>query len=216
MKRIALYYRVSTYDQTTDAQRCELLDYCARRGWNNVKEYADKISGAKFSRFGLNRLMADVRAHHVDAIVCVKMDRLGRSLPHLAQLIAELDCHGVALICTSQGIDTSNDNPAGRLEMNILACVADFERSLIRERTKAGLAAARSRGVRLGRPRFTVDSVGKDHIEGYRNGTFTGGIVKLARLLGCSTGKAHALAKNLAEGASTAKRNEACSCFRGD
>ena len=142
MKRIALYYRVSTDDQTTDPQRCELLDYCARRGWTNLKEYADKISGANFSRFGLNRLMADVRAHRVSAIVCVKMDRLGRSLPHLAQLVAELDCHGVALICTSQGIDTSNENPAGRLQMNILACVADFERSPIRERTKAGLAAA--------------------------------------------------------------------------
>jgi DNA invertase Pin-like site-specific DNA recombinase len=196
MKRIALYYRVSTDDQTTDAQRCELLDYCARRGWTDVREYADIISGAKFSRSGLNRLMGDVRAHHVDTIVCVKMDRLGRSLPHLAQLIAELDCHDVALICTSQGIDTSNDNPAGRLQMNILACVADFERSLIRERTKAGLAAARSRGVRLGRPRFNVDSVAQHHIEAYREGTFVGGITKLAQLIGCSTGKAHALVKS--------------------
>jgi DNA invertase Pin-like site-specific DNA recombinase len=196
MKRIALYYRVSTDDQTTDAQRCELLDYCARRGWTDVREYADIISGAKFSRSGLNRLMGDVRAHHVDTIVCVKMDRLGRSLPHLAQLIAELDCHDVALICTSQGIDTSNDNPAGRLQMNILACVADFERSLIRERTKAGLAAARSRGVRLGRPRFNVDSVAQHHIETYRTGTFVGGITKLAQLIGCSTGKAHALVKS--------------------
>lgn len=79
--------------------------------------------------------------------------------------------------------------------MNILACFADFERSLIRERTKAGLATARSRGVRLGRPRFNVDSVAQNHIESYRNGTFVGGIAKLAQLLGCSTGKAHALAK---------------------
>lgn len=99
MKRIALYYRVSTDDETTDAQRCELLDYCARRGWTNPKEYADKISGTKFSRFGLNRLMADVRAHHVDAIVCVKMDRLGQSLPHLApgHRRARLSCRSLDL-----------------------------------------------------------------------------------------------------------------------
>jgi putative DNA-invertase from lambdoid prophage Rac len=79
-------------------------------------------------------------------------------------------------------------------DAHVLMAVADFERSLIRERTKAGLAAARAKGVRLGRPRFKVDSVAKHHIETYREG-FSGGIGKLAQLLGCSTGKAHALVK---------------------
>ena len=85
MKRIALYYRVSTDDQTTDPQRCELLDYCARRGWTNLKEYADKISGAKFSRFGLNRLMADVRAHR-NRCCCLRED--GSPWPEPAALCA--------------------------------------------------------------------------------------------------------------------------------
>ncbi|MFZ4779370.1 MAG: recombinase family protein, partial [Terrimicrobiaceae bacterium] len=152
MKRIALYFRVSTDDQTTEPQRIELREYCARRGWENVTEYADKISGAKFTRLGLNRLMADARAHRIDAVVCVKMDRLGRSLSHMAQLLAELEFHNVALICPGQGIDTSEDNPAGKLQRGILMCVAEFEKDLIRERTMAGLAAARARGSRLGRP----------------------------------------------------------------
>jgi len=67
-------------------------------------------------------------------VVCFKLDRLGRSLPHLAQLVAEFAAHGVALVCTSQGIDTSNENPAGRLQLGVLMAVAEFEREIIRER----------------------------------------------------------------------------------
>ncbi len=79
--------------------------------------------------------------------------RFGRSLQHLAQLIGEFEAHGTALVATSQGIDTSESNPAGRLQMHVLAAVAEFERSVIRERINAGLAAARERGAILGRPR---------------------------------------------------------------
>jgi DNA invertase Pin-like site-specific DNA recombinase len=82
-----------------------------------------------------------------------KLDRLGRSLQHLAQLIGEFETHPTALVATSQGIDTSESNPAGRLQKHVLAAVAEFERSVIRERINAGLAAARERGTILGRPR---------------------------------------------------------------
>lgn len=230
MKRVALYYRVSTDDQTTEPQRMELLDYCQRRGWvrefdkagrlqapgedgfitivdplPKVAEYSDKISGAKFTRGGLDRLMADVRARRLDAVICVKMDRLGRSLPHLAQLISEFDANGVALICTSQGIDTSMDNPAGRLQMHVLMAVADFERSLIRERTRAGLEAARARGSVMGRPKFKFDEWKQAILDDYLCGEARltkdgrcepiGTLKKLAAELGCSLGKAHALVK---------------------
>src|SRR4029077_11511970 len=151
-KRIALYYRVSTDDQSTDPQRLELQDYCQRKGWSVAAEYCDTISGAKFTRTGLDELMAAVRKRKIDVILCVKLDRLGRSLPHLAQIIAELDGNGVALVCSSQTIDTSSENPAGRLVMHVLMAVAQFERSLIQERTRAGLKVARAKGVRLGRP----------------------------------------------------------------
>jgi DNA invertase Pin-like site-specific DNA recombinase len=152
-KRIATYLRVSTSDQTIDSQRLELQEYCQRRGWSVVAEYTDCVSGAKFSRSGLDGLMKAVRRRHIDVILCVKLDRLGRSLPHLAGIISELDGNGVALVCSSQSIDTSDENPAGRLIMHVLMAVAEFERSLIRERTRAGLKAAKARGVKFGAPR---------------------------------------------------------------
>lgn len=159
MSRVALYLRVSTAEQNHEPQRQELLEFCTRRGWPAPAEFVDQISGAKFTRAGLDGLMAAVRAGELDVVVCVKLDRLGRSLAHLAQLIGELDKHKVSLICSSQGIDTSRDNPAGRLQMHVLMAVAEFERSLIRERTKAGLVAARARGAKIGRPGARADKV---------------------------------------------------------
>jgi DNA invertase Pin-like site-specific DNA recombinase len=151
MDKIIVYARVSTEGQNHDSQLSELREYCARRNWTHVEEIIDTVSGAKSSRKGLDRLMTLVRSRKVDIVVCYKLDRLGRSFPHLAQLIHEFDNNGVALICTSQGIDTSGDNLAGRLTMHILVAMADFERGLIKERTIAGLKAARAKGVRLGR-----------------------------------------------------------------
>jgi hypothetical protein len=88
----------------------------------------------------------------LDVVVRFKLDRLGRSLAHLAQIVAELTAHGVALICTTQGIDTTDSNPAGRLQLGVLMAVAEFEREIIRERVNAGIRAARQRGTTLGRP----------------------------------------------------------------
>jgi len=150
--KVAIYTRVSTDKQTHDSQLNELREYCLRRNWANVTEYADVISGAKFSRQGLDRLMADVRRGKLDVVVCFKLDRLGRSLPHLAQIVGELTTHRVALVCPSQGIDTSGMNPASQLQLNILMAIAEFERSIIQERVAAGLKAAKARGAILGRP----------------------------------------------------------------
>jgi DNA invertase Pin-like site-specific DNA recombinase len=156
-KRIAIYGRVSTDAQSHASQLREVRAYVRRR-WPKaeVAEYLDKASGARFSREALDSLMTQVRRGRVDVVVVYKLDRLGRSLQHLAQLIGEFETHGTALIATSQGIDTSESNPAGRLQMHVLAAVAEFERSVIRERINAGLAAARERGTKLGRPR-TLD-----------------------------------------------------------
>jgi DNA invertase Pin-like site-specific DNA recombinase len=117
-----------------------------------VEWYRDTASGAKQDRQGLNELMQKVRRGKVDIILAYKLDRVARSLSHLAQFIAELQTCRVALVCPSQGIDTSNGNPAAHLQLNILAAVAQFERELITERVNAGIAAARVRGVTLGRP----------------------------------------------------------------
>jgi DNA invertase Pin-like site-specific DNA recombinase len=133
-------------------------------------------------------MMRGVRKHQFDAVLVAKLDRLGRSLPHLAQLIAELDSHKVALVATTQGIDTTEQNPAGRLQMHVLMAVAEFEREIIRERTKAGLKAALARGSTLGRKarQWTPEEIAaiKAH-----NGT----VKELAQKLGASIGTAHKL-----------------------
>src|SRR5215831_16629811 len=150
--KTAIYVRISTDKQTHDSQLLELRGYCQRRGWTDVLEYEDTITGSKFTRRGLDALFSDVRKGKVARIVVFKLDRLGRSLAHLAQLVAELTTHGTALVCVSQGIDTSDSNPAGRLQLGVLMAVAEFEREIIRERVNSGLAAARARGAALGRP----------------------------------------------------------------
>jgi DNA invertase Pin-like site-specific DNA recombinase len=102
-------------------------------------------------------MMTEVRKSRVEIVVVYKLDRLGRSLQHLAQLIEEFAAHGTALVSTSQGIDTSESNPAGKFTLHILAAVAEFERSNILERIKVGITAAKARGVTFGRPR-SLDS----------------------------------------------------------
>jgi len=148
----AVYIRVSTVGQRTDSQEQELTRYCQQRGWLNTTLYVDRIGGAKTSRPELDRMVKDIRAGKVERLVVYKLDRLGRSLTHLALILDELNRLRVPLIASSQGIDTSDDNPAGRLQLGVLMAVAEFERGIIRERVNSGLAAARYRGTRLGRP----------------------------------------------------------------
>jgi DNA invertase Pin-like site-specific DNA recombinase len=97
-------------------------------------------------------MMRDIRRGRIEAVVAYRLDRLGRSLAHLVQIINEMTTHRVALIVPDQAIDTSASNPASQLQLNILAAVAEFEREIIRERVNAGLKAARAPGKRLGRP----------------------------------------------------------------
>ena len=149
---IAVYLRVSTTHQSVDSQREELIDYCQHRGWHEVQVFEDCASGAAQSRASLDRLMALARRGKVQVVVAYKLDRLARSLAHMAQIIAELQIHTVALVCPGQGIDTSNNNPAASTFSCSAAAVAEFERALIIERVHSGLAAAKQRGVKLGRP----------------------------------------------------------------
>ena len=193
--KTALYYRVSTGDQTVQPQQEELRSYVQNRGWEVAAEFTDVVSGSKSSRVSLDLMMSRIRQHHFDAVVVVKRDRLARSLSHFAQLVAEFDKHGVALVCPGQGIDTSKSNPAGRLQMHVLAAVAEFERSLIIERTKAGLAAAKNRGKTLGRP---SERLIKNHEEVTRQWLAEGGnqLRELAtRLGGISVSTAFRLAQ---------------------
>jgi len=149
--KLALYARVSTESQTLDPQLLELRAAAKARGLTVQHEITDVISGSKASRDGLDRLMAMVEAKAIDAIMVVKLDRLARSLANFVRLTETLDRCGVALIIPGQGIDTSDANPCGAMIRGVLAVIAQFERSLIQERTKAGLAVARANGKTLGR-----------------------------------------------------------------
>jgi DNA invertase Pin-like site-specific DNA recombinase len=152
-KHIVIYSRVSTDKQSTASQLTELREYCQRRGWPEAEVIEDTISGRKAKRPGLDEVMARVRRGRVDVVLAFKLDRLARSLSHLVQMTEEFARHGVALIVPSQGLDTSSDSPAGKLQLQVLAAVGEFERSLIVERVNAGLAVARAKGVKLGRKR---------------------------------------------------------------
>ena len=158
MRRIALYARVSTADQHPEAQLLALRPYAGARGLEVAGEYIDHgVSGSKDRRPALDRLMADARRRRFDAVAVTKLDRLARSTRHLVNLAAELDAVGVDLVVLDQAIDTGT--PAGRLLFHVLGAIGEFERDLIRERTVAGLRAARRRGARIGRPQAPVDAL---------------------------------------------------------
>lgn len=195
---IATYLRVSTEDQTIEPQRLELAGWIERNAFTAVGEFVDIISGARADRQGLDALKARCAAGGIDAVAVVKLDRLGRSVINVVTLIAELEKLGVAVICTSQGIDTRAANPCGKMQYQIIAAVAEFEREIIRERTRAGLRAARSRGSVLGRPSAALAGCPDvpAQIRAWDEAGRIGGLRGLAKLLGgCSTATAHRLVK---------------------
>jgi DNA invertase Pin-like site-specific DNA recombinase len=149
-KRAAIYVRVSTSEQDTALQETELRQYAESRGWNCVV-YRDKAqSGAKNDRPALNAMLGDMRRRRFDIVVVWKLDRLARSLKQLLTIGEECRSLGVDLVSLRQNIDTTL--PAGRLTFQILGAVAEFERELLRERVRAGMAQARRSGKHVGRP----------------------------------------------------------------
>jgi DNA invertase Pin-like site-specific DNA recombinase len=142
------YARVSTTDQTLEPQ-LDLL-----RGDGCEKFFTDVVTGISEERVGLSALLREARKG--DVIVVMKLDRLGRSLKHLIDVMGDLEKRGVGLKSVSEGIDTTTSG--GRLVFHIFGAIAEFERALIIERTQAGLQAARARGRRGGRPRKLGDA----------------------------------------------------------
>ena len=196
--KAAIYLRVSTKDQNLDSQRIDTLRVAKARGYEPIV-FEDTASGAKHSRKALDAMLARVRKREFDAVICFKLDRLGRSLPHLAQIIGELDSNQVGLIVCGQGIDTTDSNPAARLQMHVLMAVAEFERSMIRDRTLAGLEAARKKGKTLGRPKgaTTIPDRRRKLAKKILNESPDISCPKLARAAGISVGTAHKWKKQL-------------------
>ncbi len=153
--RVALYARCSTADQSVDLQLDGLRDYAKVRGFTVVEEYLDEgVSGARARRPALDRLLADAHRRRFDGVLVWRLDRLARSVRHLVNVAADLESLGIDLVVLDQAIDTGTS--AARFLFHTLAAVGELERDLIRERTVAGLAAAKRRGKRLGRPRVHV------------------------------------------------------------
>jgi DNA invertase Pin-like site-specific DNA recombinase len=153
-KQVALYLRVSTNAQSTDAQLAELKQLVDRRGWQ-YKVFCDKgQSGAKESRPAFDEMMRQVRRGRFAAICIWALDRLARSLRQLLDISLELQRLNVDLVAVKQDLDTSS--ASGRLVFGVLSTVAEFERDLLKDRVRAGIAQARRAGKRLGRPPLRV------------------------------------------------------------
>lgn len=150
MITVALYARVSTDSQTNDNQLLRLQQIAEARGYFIFRSYCDVASGANAKRPELVRMLHDAQHHLFDRILCVKIDRLARSIINLLDVMQQLDSWNIAIEFVDQPIDTSG--AAGRMMLSILGALAEFERELISDRTKAGLQRAKHEGRMAGRP----------------------------------------------------------------
>ncbi len=153
MKKVAIYARVSTDKQTTENQLTELRAVANRMGYEIVQEYVENgISGAKSrsDRPYLDAMLKDAVRGRFDMVLCWSIDRLGRSLQNLVEILNELQSLKVDLYFLQQGMDTSA--PSGRMMFSIFGALAEYERNLIRERVIAGQKRAVANGVKIGRP----------------------------------------------------------------
>ena len=194
-KRAALYVRVSTDSQTVKNQIRKLRQVAERRGWDVVEVYSDAgISGAKGrnGRPGLDTMLKDARRRKFDIVMAWAIDRLGRSLSDLLDTIQHLEACGVDLYLDQQAIDTTT--PMGKLVFQLTGAFAEFERTMIRQRIKAGLKRAVAQGVKLGHPK--IDSATERKVR--RQLAKGVGILKIARSLGIGTGTVQRIASERA------------------
>ena len=180
MSGTAIYLRVSTLDQDKGirSQETALKDYIKGHGIQRVKWYRDKVSGATTNRPAFKRLQRDIFAGKVNTVICWKLDRLSRSMRDGVNILTEWCDRGVRVVAVAQQIDFNGT--VGKIIAAVLMGIAQMERENLRENTKRGLAAARRRGVRLGRP-DTIDLAQVKKLQGKGIP-----VSEIARRLGCS------------------------------
>jgi len=155
-KRIVAYVRVSTDEQHVETQITAISKFCALHGWGILETYQDVgLSGAQDSRPALDKLKKDCVSGKFDSVVVFKFDRMARSVSHLLECLELFRRNEIDFISISEGIDTSS--AVGRMVFTFLGAIAEFERSLIKERVVAGIARAQAEGVHCGRPRKGLD-----------------------------------------------------------
>ena len=148
--KVAIYSRVSTHDQDEQLQVPRLCEFCSRLGYEIVHEYSDEASGKNANRPGWKALLSDARRGEFEAVIVTKLDRVMRSLMQLLDVLQEFEKRRISIITLDQGtIDMGSAN--SRLQIGIIAMVAEWEREIISERTREALQAKKARGVVLGR-----------------------------------------------------------------
>ncbi len=182
-KKVAIYVRVSTKDQSVDMQLNDLERYSKERGLNVFKVYEDSgVSGTKETRPALSDLMDDAMKRKFDVVLVWRFDRFARSTKHLVTALYEFRNLGIDFISYQENIDTSS--PLGEAIFTIISAMSKLERDIIAERVKGGLRKARVNGKRLGRPECVADS---DKIVEYKEQGKS--IREIAKELGLSRGK---------------------------
>ena len=180
---IAIYARVSTDEQSTDAQLRDLREYTISRGWSDVTEFVDEgISGSKDSRPAWNQLWDGMQKGRIKILAVHALDRLGRSLPHLVKIISACVERNITLISFRENIDLSTST--GRMLAGMFSVLAEYELSIIRERTRAGMRAAKARGSQIGQKRcyFNKQKATELRDQGW-------GQIRIARELGVGVGR---------------------------
>lgn len=183
-RRVGIYVRVSTQDQSTELQRREILDFLAAKNWSYEAIYEDKATGTTADRAMLKAMLDDAASGKINTIVCWKLDRLFRSLKGLILTLHELNDLGIDFISIKDNLDFSTSS--GRLMGHIIGAFAEFEVSIIRERVRSGLANAKAKGKILGRPKRRNDTqIHALKMQGYS-------VRRIARELGLSVGSVQA------------------------
>jgi DNA invertase Pin-like site-specific DNA recombinase len=155
VKRAGLYMRVSSLDQNPETQLHDLRQMAAQRGYEIVREYTDRISGAKARRPGLDELLRDARRGRFDVVLVWASDRIARSVKHFLDVLDELNRLNIEFISFREQLDTGG--PLGRAVVIIIGAIAELERNLIIERVRAGMRRARLEGRRIGRQPLDLD-----------------------------------------------------------
>ncbi|MBA3484659.1 MAG: recombinase family protein [Pirellulales bacterium] len=188
--KVAIYARVSTFEQTVDGQLYDLRDYLRQRRWGDVQEFIDVgESGSKDSRPAWNQLWDAIRKRRINVVVVHALDRLGRSLPHLVKIISTLSEQNITLISYRENLDLGTAQ--GRMVAGLFSVLASYELELIRERTRSGMRAARAKGAQIGPKKryFDVTKATELRDQGL-------GQIKIAKALGVGIGRVNDWARN--------------------
>jgi len=186
--KVAIYARVSTDEQSPDAQLRDLREYVRARGWEQVVEFIDVgESGSKDNRPAWSELWTQIRQRKINVLVVAAIDRVGRSLPHLVKILSTVGELNVTLVSLRECFDLSTAQ--GRMMAGLFAVLADYELSLIKERTKAGMRAARAKGRQIGPKKNYFDVKKATEMRDLGLGQ-----IKIARALGVGVGRVNAWA----------------------